>query len=153
MRTFLTVFAIVLMTGCTGDLIELNTSPDMAFSGAMEMGQGGGGELGPSTTHFSPDIQMDLDAKGCTLTACHGAMGTGALLFVKPNATAQADIDTNYMNVMGEINTTAPDQSPLLLNPLVGSGSGHQGTMPFANTQDATYQKWLAWIQAGAPKQ
>ena len=73
-------------------------------------------------------------------------------MYVKAMATVQADIDANYMAVMKEVNLTSPDQSTLLRNPLVGSGSGHAGSTPFASTSDPTYQKWLAWITAGAPK-
>jgi len=143
------------MAGCTGDLVDIGSgaNQDMAFS-QVDMAQGGGGEMGPNTAKFFPDIQMDLDAKGCTLTACHGAMGTGAVMYIKPMATAQADIDANYLQVNPpEVNLTAPAQSKLLLNPLARSGSGHAGTTPFANTNDHTYQKWLGWISNGAPKQ
>lgn len=140
------------MAGCSGDLVELGASQDLAFS-QVDMSQGGGGEMGPSGAKFFPDVQMDLDAKGCTITACHGAQGTGAIMYIKPNATAQADIDANYTSAMNEVNQTAPDQSKLLTKPLTGSGVTHSGTKPFASTTDATYQKWLGWIQAGAPKQ
>jgi hypothetical protein len=155
MRIFLHGCVIALMAGCTGDLVEIGVGAkqDMSVGAAADMAQGGGGEMGPTTAKFSPDIQSDLDAKGCTITACHGTSGNGSVMYVKPMATAQADIDTNYMDVMAEINTTAPDQSKLVRFPLAGSGSGHAGTTPFANTSDPTYMKWLAWIQAGAPKQ
>ncbi len=148
-------FVIVVMAGCTGDLVELSASgsgQDMSFA-QVDLSQGGGGEMGPNAAKFFPDIQMDLDAKGCTITACHGTAGDGSVMTVKANATAQADIDANYMSVMNELNLTAPDQSPFLRNPLAGSGSGHAGTTPFASVSDPTYMKWLAWIQAGAPKQ
>jgi hypothetical protein len=153
MRIFTGIF-LVVMVGCTGDLVELTAGgkQDMSFAG-VDMAQGGGGEMGPNSAKFSPDIQMDLDAKGCTLTACHGTSGNGSVMYIVPMATAQADIDANYMHAMAEINTTQADQSPLVRNPLAGSGSGHAGTTPFPNTQDPTYMKWLAWIQAGAPKQ
>ncbi|MGZ3426230.1 MAG: hypothetical protein ACXVCV_06250 [Polyangia bacterium] len=144
---------LMVMAGCTGDLVELTAGggkQDMSFAG-VDMAQAAGGEMGPSGAVFT-DIQTDLDAKGCTITACHGTSGNGSVMFVKPMATVQADIDANYMHVMAEINTTQADQSPLLRNPLAGSGSGHAGTTPFASTADPTYQKWLAWIKAGAPK-
>ena len=51
-------------------------------------------------------------------------------MYVKAMATG-ADLDTNYTNVMAAI-TGSGDQSPLVRNPLVGSGSGHAGTTPFA---------------------
>ena len=154
MRIFLHGCVIALLAGCTGDLVELsaNGNQDLSVGAVADMAQGGGNELGPSTAHFNPDIQMDLDAKGCTITACHGTMGNGTVMYIKPMATAQADIDTNYMDAMNELNLTAPDQSKLLRFPLAGSGSGHAGTTPFASTSDPTYQKWLAWVTAGAPK-
>lgn len=104
-------------------------------------------------TLFSPDVQADLDVKGCTLSACHGTSGNGSVMYVKPMATAQADIDANYTHVMAEINATQADQSPLLRKPLAGSGSGHAGGTAFASTSDPMYQRWLKWIQSGEPKQ
>jgi hypothetical protein len=149
----LTGFVLVVMAGCTGDLIELGVGgkQDMSFAG-VDLSQGGNDEMGLSAAKFSPDIQMDLDTQGCTLVACHGTSGNGSVMFIKPMATVQADIDANYMHAMAEINTTQADQSPLLRNPLAGSGSGHAGTTPFASVNDPTYMKWLAWIKAGAPK-
>jgi hypothetical protein len=151
MRIFYSGCLLFVMAGCTGDLVDIGAGAkqDMAFSD-VDMVQAGGGEMGPINTKFNPDIQTDLDKEGCTLGACHGTMGNGSVMYVKAMATVQADIDANYMNVLKEVNKTAPDQSPLLRNPLAGSGSGHAGTTPFASTNDATYQKWLAWISAGA---
>jgi hypothetical protein len=106
-----------------------------------------------SATLFAPDVQADLDARGCTIAACHGASGTGAVMVVKASATTQTDIDANYASVMAEVNATTPTQSPLLTKPLTGSGVTHSGTKPFASTSDPTYVRWLNWIQAGAPKQ
>ena len=62
----------------------------MAFA-KVDMAQAGGGEMGPSTTKFDPDIQTDMDGKGCTLVACHGT-GTPVLI-LKAMATG-ADIDS-----------------------------------------------------------
>ena len=144
----------VSLVGCTGDLVELNSSgaqPDMSMTAANEMGQGGGGEMGPSALKFFPDIQGDMDTKGCTLGACHGTAGNGTVMFVKMGATAQADIDMNYMDVVNEANLTAPDQSRILLMPL--PGSGHGGGVQFQSTSDPLYIRWIGWITAGAPKQ
>jgi len=150
MRTFLTVSTIVLMTGCTGDLVELNNSggPDMSIT-APDLAQGAGGEMGPSNIHFD-DIQADMDSKGCTISACHGTSGNGSVMYVKAMATG-ADLDANYAQVV-PAETGSGDQSALLRNPLAGSGSGHAGTTPFASTADPTYQKWLGWVNAGAPR-
>jgi hypothetical protein len=156
MRIFLHGCVIALMAGCTGDLVELNSSKqDMSVGAAADMSQGTTGELGPSSAHFFPDIQNDLDTIGapvCTNVACHGTSGNGSVMYIKAMATAQADIDMNYMDVMQMVNTASPADSLLLKNPLQGSGSGHAGATPFASTNDPTYQKWLAWITAGAPK-
>ncbi len=157
MRTFLTVFGIALLIGCTGDLVELTPGgpKDMtAPTGGGDAGQGGGGEMGPSTLKFFPDIQGDMDAKTCTSVACHGSTNAASNggFSVKPMPTAQADIDANYMAVMNEVNTTTPDQSPLLIQPGT-AGSGHTGGMVFTTgTADPTYQRWLAWITAKAPE-
>ncbi|HEY1586315.1 MAG TPA: hypothetical protein VGH63_11555, partial [Polyangia bacterium] len=79
MRIFFSGCVLFVMAGCTGDLVDIGSGAqqDMAFS-EVDMAQGAGGEMGPNNTHFSPDIQSDLDAKGCTLTACHGTMGNGS---------------------------------------------------------------------------
>jgi hypothetical protein len=153
MRIF-TGFVLFVLTGCTGDLVELGVGAkqDMAFGG-VDLAQAGNGEMGLSSAKFFPDIQMDVDTKGCTITACHGAAGTGAVMFVKAAVTAQADIDANYASAMNEVNTTAPAQSPFLTKPLTGSGVVHSGTKPLTSTSDPTYIKWMGWIAAGAPKQ
>jgi hypothetical protein len=153
MRIF-TGFVLFVLAGCTGDLVELGVGnkQDMSFAG-VDLAQGGGGEMGLSTAKFFPDIQMDLDAKGCTITACHGAAGTGSVMVIKAAVTAQADIDANYASAMNEVNTTMADQSPLLTKPTATSGVTHSGTKPIASTSDPTYVKWLGWIQAGAQKQ
>ena len=158
MRIFLYGCVVAMMAGCTGDLVELGAAAtqDMSFAG-VDMAQAGGGEMGPTVAaKFSPDIQMDLDSKGCTIGACHGTSGDGSVMYVKAMATAQADIDANYMTVTtlaGVINTTGPDQSLLLTKPLGSSAVSHAGGKQFSTASDPTYVKWLAWIQAGAPKQ
>jgi hypothetical protein len=150
----LTAFGVLLFCGCVGDLVEIGPGSKQDLSGTAgshDMAQGGGGEMGPSAKFF-PDIQMDADSKGCTIAACHGN-GTGTALTIKMNVTLQADIDSNYMHVMMDVNTTSPSQSPLLTKNLMGSGVSHSGGTHFNNTSDPTYVKWLNWIQAGAPKQ
>jgi hypothetical protein len=144
----------LLLGGCTGDLVELGVGGKQDMSvGGVDMAQGNTGEMGLNSAKFFPDIQMDLDAKGCTITACHGAAGTGAVILLKASVTAQADIDANYAQAMMDVNLTAPTQSPFLTKPLTGSGVTHSGTKPLTSTSDPTYVKWLGWISAGAPKQ
>ena len=148
MRTFPHVFVIVLLAGCTGDLVELNAgAPDLSF-GNVDLSQNGGGEMGPSNAKFYPDIQNDVDnVVGCSLVACHG--GTQAPV-MKMGATAAND-QGNYTNFMTAVNLTAPDQSLVLTKNL--PGASHGGGAKFTGTSDPTYVKWLAWIRAGAPKQ
>lgn len=152
MRIF-TALAIIFVSGCTGDLVEIGSGAkgDMANTGGAggDMAQAGGGEMGPMSVKFSPDIQMDIDTKGCTNAACHNNTTNPPQL--KAMATAQADIDSNYTNFTANCNTGAPDQSNVLKTML--PGGGHAGGQMFASTTDPVYMKWLAWIQAGEPKQ
>jgi hypothetical protein len=151
MRIF-TGFVLLLLGGCTGDLVELAVGgrQDMSFAG-VDMAQGNNGEMGPNAKFF-PDIQMDLDTKGCTIATCHGGTQTPV---VKANATG-AQIDTNYNDflntcVQGKcVDTTNPAASLVLTKNIT---PGHSGGAQLSNTSDPTYMKWLAWIQAGAPKQ
>lgn len=151
-----TMLAVVFVSACTGDLVEIGpgSKADMAGTGGnggddMAMAQGGGDGGGQSSVKFSPDIQADIDSKGCTNTACHG--GTTNPPQLKAMATAQADIDANYMGFTMNCNTTSPDQSNVLKTML--PGGGHAGGQQFASTSDPIYMRWLAWIQAGEPKQ
>jgi hypothetical protein len=150
MRIFIPV-AFFLVSGCTGDLVEIGPGGRADMSGqVVDMAQAGGGEMGPSSLKFFPDIQMDIDTKTCSLGACHG--GT-QIPVMKPMAmlATQADKDLNYNNFKSIINLATPDQSLALTRPL--PGSGHGGGTQFQNTQDPVYKRWLGWISAGAPQQ
>jgi hypothetical protein len=149
MRIFFSGCVLFVMAGCTGDLVDIGAGAkqDMAFSD-VDMAQSQGGEMGPSTAKFYPDIQADLESLGCTNVACHG--GTQVPV-VKMGATAAND-QGNYMNFMNDVNLGAPEQSLALTKPLTGSGVTHSGTKPFTSTTDPNYVKWLNWIKAGAPK-
>jgi hypothetical protein len=134
--------AAVATGGCTGDLVMLDASvPD-----------GSGGDLGvradlapPPPVRFAPTIQGDLDALGCTAGgACHAGSAPMSLI---PNAAARDALLANYAEVRPR--AMAGAMSPLLVKPQ--AGSGHLGATPFASTADPTYQRWLGWVQAGAP--
>jgi hypothetical protein len=164
MRTFLTF--TFLLAGCTGDLVELG--PKTGGTGGADMAQatgaaGGGGTssggdmaggtTGGAVTFVS--IQADLDAKICSSSACHGSANTTSNggFELKAMATAAADLMANYTAVQSEINTMTPATSPLLTNPAGLATPAHGGGTIFtAGTADPTYQKWLAWIMAGAPE-
>lgn len=152
----LTGLALILISGCTGDLVEIGPAAkaDLAGSGGgpppdMSQGQGPGGEMGPNAAKFFPDIQADVDRLGCTAGGCHG----GTQIPVMKMGAVAGSGDANYTNIMNDINTTAPAQSPILTKNLMGSGQTHGGGTKFSSTSDPTYQKWLGWIAAGAPKQ
>lgn len=166
MRTFLAF--TFLVAGCTGDLVELGPKTGGSTSGADMAqaaaagggGTGGGGDMsgGGSTGPVTfASIQADLDSKTCS-TSCHNANAGAALnggFILVPHATSAADLMTSYTAVQSEINTTTPAMSPLLLNPIQSPTltTPHTGGMLFtAGTADPTYQKWLAWITAGAPQ-
>jgi hypothetical protein len=147
----------LLLAGCVGDLIDITPhggSPDGgATDGSAGSSDGSGVNLMPK---FFPDIQHDLDLLTCTSVSCHGAAQEP---IYHPNPTAQADQDANYMvisiramagaNSLVLVKTTRPtcDVSP-------PSGiAPHGGACFFTGPTDPTYQKWLAWINAGNPKQ
>jgi len=112
---------------------------------------GGAVAAGPSGAYFKPDIQADLDALGCTASGCHGA-NTSPLITAIPSSAAEWM--SNYTNIHSDCTTLdclgGGASSLLLTKPLAGSVS-HGGTKPFASTADPTYQRWLAWVAAGAP--
>ena len=163
MRTFLTL--TVLLAGCTGDLVEI--APKTSTSGAdmaMASGNAGGGGTaaggdmaggGSGGAVKFVSIQADLDAKICSSSACHGsttAASNGGFQLITM-ATAAADLMANYAAVQNEINLTTPAMSLLLTNPAGLATPPHTGGTLFSGgTSDPTYQKWLAWITAGAPQ-
>ena len=101
--------------------------------------------------YFNPDIQHDLDTLGCTTSTCHGATTSPV---ITPMPTLAADWLSNYNDIHKDCTTLdclgGGANSLLLTKPLQGSVT-HGGIKPFASTSDPTYQRWLAWINAGAP--
>src|SRR4051812_28725099 len=147
MRIFLQGCVLVMMAGCTGDLVELSANKQDLSFGAVDLAQTGGGEMGPNSLTFYPDIQGDIDnVLGCSTVGCHG----GTQIPVLKNGATAANDQGNYMAMLTEINLTAPDQSPVLTKNL--PGASHGGGAKFTGTNDANYKRWLGWIQAGAPK-
>ncbi len=137
MRFAASLIAAFAAAGCTGELRELDG----------DMASGGGDAAMQQSLAYATAIQGDLDGRGCTSMACHG--GGTPPMHVLANATAPADLAANW----GEVKARASSgtSSLLLTKNLAGSMDMHTGGKPFASTMDATYQRWLAWIEAGAP--
>lgn len=131
-------------------------SSDMAVAAgnqapAVDLAVAGDATASAATPYFNPDIQHDLDTLGCTTSACHGATTSP---IIAPMPTLVADWLSNYDDIHKDCTTldclAGGADSLLLTKPLQGSVS-HGGIKPFASTSDPTYQRWLAWIDAGAP--
>jgi hypothetical protein len=71
-----------------------------------------------------------------------------------PMPTLTVDWLSNYNDIHKDCTTLdclgGGANSLLLTKPLQGSVT-HGGIKPFASTSDPTYQRWLAWINGGAP--
>lgn len=129
----LTIF--FLASGCIGDVVDI-THP---MGGDM-----GTHDMNPVTTpKFIPDILMDINMLGCP--GCH-SMGQTPVL----KGTAGNE-DADYASFTGKANMA--ESSPVLQQNLMGSTAGAAHPVhPFADTTNATYLRWLAWINAGNPK-
>jgi hypothetical protein len=160
MRIGLSLLFVAGLGACTGELHELQP-PDLSDGGGAggdlggPAGDLGGAKDGPGSpdlamakTTFDPSVQNDLDTMGCSQNACHGSGIINLNLVEKP--ASMADVDANYAEVKQRASSGA--MSLLLLKNLKGSGQSHGGGMPFATTMDPTYQRWLAWINDGAPR-
>src|SRR5262249_24504551 len=126
----------IAAAGCTGELRELGG--DLAPAGDAAT---------PPAPTFAGAVQSDLDARGCTAMACHG--GGATPMHVVAAAATPADLVANFTEVKPRASSGAG--SLLLTKNLAGTVDMHGGGKPFASTMDATYQRWLAWIEAGAP--
>jgi hypothetical protein len=140
-RRWIPLFA--LLGACTGELRELGGMPDGGGAGGGDMAQ----QKMPPQVTFAMAIQKDLDESGCSLSACHGSITSPMHLVA--NATQGADLAANYGEVKSR--ATAGGSSLLLEKPLMGSPVQHAGGKQFQSASDATYARWLAWIDAGAP--
>jgi hypothetical protein len=128
-------------TGCLGDLVPYAppaaaASPDGGVATAA---------AATATGQFATDIMPDLVRLGCP--ACHNGGPPLKLIAAPANDT---DWASNYSQLKAR--ASSGDQSLVLTKNLSGSGIAHAGGAPFTSTADATYIKWLAWINAGAPQ-
>lgn len=143
-RLGVSILALTL-SGCLPSLGD-------ASGGAADLGAATSDQAGSvGAAYFNPDVQGDLDRLGCTASACHGGSSSPVIL-ASPSTTA--DWTSNYNDIRVDCTTLdcigGGTNSLLLTKPLVAS-IPHTGTKPFASTSDPTYQRWLAWINAGAP--
>jgi hypothetical protein len=131
--------------GCLPSFDNGGAAPDMAAPAAADLAGAA------PAVYFDPDVQADLDALGCTASACHGATAS-PVIAAMPSVVA--DWTTNYSDIRADCTTLdcigGGASSLLLTKPLQGS-IAHSGTKPFASTSDPVYRRWLAWIDAGAP--
>jgi thioredoxin reductase/NAD-dependent dihydropyrimidine dehydrogenase PreA subunit len=148
------VLALALAaSGCLGDLVPYSPpsgpaapAPQSASSADAGPSSDGGAPVdGAGTAAFQPDIMADLTRLGCP--SCHNG---GPPMKLIPAPASATDWMANYAAVEARAMNAA--QSLLLTKTLAGSGVTHAGGSPFASTSDPTYARWLAWIDAGAPK-
>ena len=137
--------AMALIAGTNACVGEFNEHlPEGEATGETAAAGPEGPAPGSAALHFDTDIQKDLDAYTCTQSACHGT-GMGNFKLV-PNATG-ADLAANYDNVKAR--ASAGEASKFLTRPT--GQEPHTGGIRFTKA-DATYTKWLNWINQGAPR-
>jgi hypothetical protein len=161
--------ATVMLTGlmlfsaaCVGDIVPLPERGQDGGGGGNGNGTGGGngngtgggngngsggatddmGSAAPPTNVTFSAIEADIEAKSCTIAACHGGTQTPVL--------KNGDVTNNYTNF--KMFATTGDQSLVLTKNLAGSGVSHGGGSAFPSNTDAIYVRWLAWINAGNPQ-
>jgi hypothetical protein len=98
-----------------------------------------------SAIYFDPDIQRSMDLLGCTAGSCHGDPGNP--MHVVPLMLGGSTQD-NFRAVRPR--TANGSQSLLLTKPVYGVEVDHTGGK-LLQVHDATYDRWLSWINAGAP--
>ena len=138
------------LAGCQGALTL--THPGVVSDMSVVPDQAGTGT--PGTISFA-DIERDLEKGnfGCANGSgvCHGGTKPTGVMMISPGASQDMTaLMGNYMQVMARVNTAMPDQSVLLQKTLTTSTVSHGGIKPFVDAQDASYQRWLLWIQLGA---
>lgn len=127
--------------------VDLYAGPDLALDPDLSAGASG-----------FRSVYMNMDSPGfqCTnaIAACHGGSSPSGIAKYSPMGLMDMmALLSTYQEVYKDVNLTTPEQS-LFLRKLLSTAAGglsHAGGTYFANTTDPTYQRWLAWIQMGAP--
>jgi hypothetical protein len=148
-RMLFLVVAAAMLPACTGELVELTPTAKRDLSTASaDLGPApdGDGTDGMPAPRFDPDLQNDINRLGCGSSSCHGG-STAPIL--KANPVSAADKTANYDNFKAR--AMAGEISLVLTKNLEASGVSHAGGKSFPSTSDATYRRWLAWINAGNP--
>jgi hypothetical protein len=103
------------------------------------------GDMGPGTVEIGfAEIETDIKGKCFTTSpGCHSLATTN--LFKIGD-----DLMVNYQVVKKFITAATPEQSPLLQKAIGMGTPPHGGMDALKGASDATYQKWLKWITAGA---
>lgn len=123
----------------------------MTMNGTDDMGNTGGDLAGSTddmamtqSVKFIPDILNDINVNGCP--GCHANGQTPVLKGTAGNE------DADYTSFTAVANTGA--NSPVLIQNLAVSAGGAAAhpVHPFADTTNATYQRWLGWINGGNVK-
>lgn len=96
------------------------------------------------TAHFDTDIQSDIDSMGCSAAMCHGG-GMGGMRLV-----AKATGDELTSNHEAFKARAAKGAASLVLRKPSGA-EAHTGGKMFEEG-DATYDRWLTWIEECAPR-
>jgi hypothetical protein len=140
----LVVSGSVGAVGCIGDIIEAQPS---GMKPSPDMTSPGGGAVTFST------IQADIDSAtvpACSSGACHGG---GQPPVLKPVTDAAYSLQANYDSFMADVSTANPTSSKVLTKNLPSGGHAPGDLFtPKGGTDSDVYKRWLAWIQAGAPK-
>jgi hypothetical protein len=161
-----TVLACIVVglgsVSCKGTLEAIDLPRDLSIvvKGDMSQDTDDGGPP-PSTVTMFPDvagnIQNDIDTNNCALAGCHlaGSLGSGATMSLTPKPTTATAMNANYMQIMAEIAPGTPAAMTTLMITVGGGGTpAHTGgdLISAASTPPDTYNRWVAWITAGAPE-
>jgi hypothetical protein len=134
--------ALAIVSVLSGCADEPNGFGALGFGSGSGSSSGSGAGEPTATVAFRPDIQADLDEIGCSSGNCHG--GTALPMPVTANPSDDADWNENYQQVKQRSGSVS---ASLLMDKAVGDG-GHIAPM---DPEGETAQRWLTWIEQGAP--
>jgi len=160
----LLLLALTVLTACGGSGNNPIGNPPTVSNPATQ----GGRKL--SFAYFqrciNPIFFTTIANNQCGASGCHDSVnGTGGALRVTGSATVvdltnpantpdvvrTTDMYRNFYSAQGQVLLATPDQSRLLIKPLV-QGVLHGGGQIFANTSDPNVQLMEFWIRNPAPQ-